>query len=503
MTGAHHVSARLLLERVAVLSPLTIMALIVSLFLSVYTLNMFVMAVLAAKTIVGHKQEMVKPHLSGKKLPAVTVQIPIYNEGVLVESVLENVAGLAYPKSLLQIQVLDDSTDHETLRKEKSLVTQYGDKGYDLQLVHRDTRKGFKAGALNNGLRTARGDYVAVVDADTWVPKNFLVETVSRFGQDDRLAFVQARCDYTDRWFNWITESNAIARDVHFLVEQPAKEWYDLLPNFSGKAGMWRRGVLDKYGWDESVLTEDIELSYRVQMGGWRSLYLQGITCQIELPPSITALRTQQRRWTAGFAQSLRKLWRPIMTSDKLTIGQKLETLLFLSSPLTHLGVLAAIALWILAAIFEPQATLGLWLETLSFSGFIAFISTAPHLAVLVAVLRCGEKRVRKLLTVPLMIVVVTGNLIANAKGAIEGLTKDNLVFERTAKHGKKNLSTRQHEVRTDYGLMRLMRKNRSEMFAAALGLSAAGIVLLQGQATSAVPLSYLAAVWLVTSVRD
>jgi cellulose synthase/poly-beta-1,6-N-acetylglucosamine synthase-like glycosyltransferase len=485
------------------LPPLTLIALILSLLLSVYTLNMFVMAVLAARTIMGHKQARVAPHLSGQTLPLVTVQIPIYNEGVLVENVLENVAGLDYPKSLLQIQVLDDSTDNETLRKEETLVTHYGDKGYDLQLVHRDTRKGFKAGALNNGLRTARGDYVAVVDADTWAPRNFLLETVSRFGEDDHLAFVQTRCDYTDRWFNWVTESNAIARDVHFLVEQPAKDRYDLLPNFSGKAGMWRREVLDKYGWDESVLTEDVELSYRVLMGGWRSLYLQGITCQIELPPSLTALRTQQRRWTAGFAQSLRKLWRPIITSDELTTGQKLETLLFLSSPLTHLGVLAAIALWILAAILEPQTTLGLWLETLSFSGFITFISTAPHLAVLVAVLQSGgEKRVRKLLTVPLMIVVLTGNLIANAKGAIEGLTKDNLIFERTVKHGK-NLGKKKHEIKADYGLVGLVRKNRAEMCAAALGLAATCVVLLQGQATSAVPLFYLAAVWFITSVRD
>jgi cellulose synthase/poly-beta-1,6-N-acetylglucosamine synthase-like glycosyltransferase len=484
------------------LSPLTLIALIVSLLLSVYTLNMFVMAVLAAKAILGHKQARVASDLSRHRLPTVTVQIPIYNEGILVESVLENVVGLDYPKSLLQIQVLDDSTDHETLRKEVSLVTHYGDKGYDLQLVHRDTRKGFKAGALNNGLKTARGDYVAVVDADTWAPSNFLIETVSRFGDDDRLAFVQARCDYTDRWFNWVTETNAIARDVHFLVEQPAKDWYDLLPNFCGKAGMWRREVLDKYGWDESILTEDIELSYRVQMGGWRSIYLQGIACQIELPPSLTALRAQQRRWTAGFAQSFRKLWRPIITNDKLTTGQKIETLLFLSSPLSHLGVLAAITLWILAAILEPLTTLGLWLETLSFSGFITFISVAPHLAVLVAVLRSGEKRARKLLTVPLMIAMLTSNLIANAKGALEGLTKDNLTFERTIKHGK-TLSTKKHEVIRGYGLMGLMRKNRAELCAAALGLAATCIVLLQGQATSAIPLFYLTAVWLITSVKD
>jgi hypothetical protein len=191
------------------------------------------------------------------------------------------------------------------------------------------------------------------------------------------------------------------------------------------------------------------------------------------------------------------------MTNDKLTIGQKLETLLFLSSPLAHLGVLAAIVLWILAAIFEPQTTLSLWLEALCFSGFITFISAAPYLAVLVAILQSGEKRVRKLLTVPLMIVVLTGNLIANAKGAIEGLSKDNLIFERTIKHGKKNLSTKKHEVRTDYGLVGLMLKNRAEMCPAALGLAATGIVLLQGQPTSAVPLIYLAAVWLITSVRD
>jgi len=486
---------------ITVFPALTYLAIVVSASLSVYTFNIFALALMATKRIFTRGGGDIDPP-APENLPTITIQIPIYNEGSIVERVLENVTSLDYPKERLQIQILDDSTDKETLQKEEMLTEYYTREGYEIQLIHRENRNGYKAGALNNGLRASKGDYVVIVDADTISPRNFLKELVSQFDEDEKLAFVQSRCEYADRWFNWVTESNAVARDVHFLVEQPAKNWYNLLPNFSGKGGMWRREVLEKYGWDECVLTEDIELSYRVQLDGWRSLYLHGPTCLIELPPSLTALKAQQKRWTAGFAQTFKKLWRPLLRSDRLTLGQKLEALIFLSSPITHTAALAAIVLWILAAILEPEMTLGLWLGTFAFSAFMAFMSGAPHLSVIMGILRSREKRGRKLLTIPLTITIITASLIANAKGAIEGFLRKNLVFERTRKYGITH-NTRKEEVRTDYRLGRLVRKNIAELVAAILVVIAMVKVLQQGQITSVFPLSYISLAWLIGSFQE
>ncbi|MCJ7770791.1 glycosyltransferase, partial [Candidatus Bathyarchaeota archaeon] len=481
---------------ITVFPTFTLLATVVSVILSVYAFNMFIMSLIVARRIISHKAKDTDPP-SPEILPIATIQIPIYNEGSIVETVLENITNLDYPKERMQIQILDDSTDKEVLHKEESLTKLYKKKGYNIELIHRENRIGYKAGALNNGLKTTKGKYVVVVDADTISPRNFLKDLISVFNENDKIAFIQTKCDYSDRWFNWITASSAIERDMHYLVEQPAKNWYDLLPNFSGKSGMWRKDVLDKYGWDERILTEDVELSYRVQIDGWKSLYLHSPTCLIEIPPSLTALKAQQRRWTAGFAQSLKKLWKPILKSNRLTAVQKLETLIFLSTPITHLAAMMAIALWVLAAIFEPEATLGLWLGTLAFSSFMAAMSTAAQLPVIMGVLRSGGRIGRKLLTIPLTLTIVTANLFSNARGAIEGFTGKKLVFERTLKYGI-TYKTRKHEVRTGLRLSQIIRKNTVELVASILMIILTLKIFQIGQITSAIPLSYISIAWLV-----
>jgi cellulose synthase/poly-beta-1,6-N-acetylglucosamine synthase-like glycosyltransferase len=479
---------------------LTFLATTVSSFLSIYAFNMFALALMAAKRIISGRTSDTDPLLPNH-LPVVTVQIPIYNEDSLVGKVLENVTSFDYPKDRMQVQLLDDSTDKDLLLEDESLVEDYANKGYDILLIHRPDRKGYKAGALNNGLRLAKGEYIVVVDADTISPSNFLKDLISFFNEDDELAFVQTKCDYSDRWFNWVTESNAVERDMHYLVEQPAKNWYNLLPNFSGKAGMWRRSVLDKYGWDETVITEDIELSYRVQIDGWKSAYLHNPTCIIELPPSLMALRAQQKRWTAGFAQSFRKLWKSVIGTTKLSSFQKIETLIFLSTPVTHIVALAAIVLWALAAVFEPETTLGLWLGTLAFSGFMAAMSFSAQLPVIMAAFLSGERVGRKLITIPLTLTMVTANLFANAIGAIEGFTGKRLVFERTRKYGITG-STKKNEITNDLKFSHVIRKNKVELVSAIL-MTLFSIKIFQiGQITSAIPLSYLAIAWFAGALQ-
>jgi len=213
------------------------------------------------------------------------------------------------------------------------------------------------------------------------------------------------------------------------------------------------------------------------------------------------ALKAQQKRWTAGLTQTFKKLSRPLLRSDRLTLGQKVEALIFLSSPITHLLALAAIVLWVLAAVLEPEITLGLWLGTFAFSAFMAFMSGAPYLSVIMGILRSRDKRGRKLLTIPLTITIITANLIANARGALEGFLRKNLIFERTHKYGITH-NTRKHEIKTDYQLGHLVRKNSAELVAAILAVIATARVLLQGQITSAIPLSYILLAWLVGSFQ-
>jgi cellulose synthase/poly-beta-1,6-N-acetylglucosamine synthase-like glycosyltransferase len=472
---------------------ITLLAILFTGFLGLYTLNAVALALLAAAALKRKKWEDQSP--LPDILPVVTVQIPIYNEEQpFIEAVLGNVTGLTYPKDRLEIQILDDSTDMGTVNTERELARKYREDGYSVALIHRDSRQGYKAGALNNGLRTAKGEYVVIVDADTHMPASFLQDTLRCFTMDERLAFVQTRCDYTDRWLNWVTESVAVERDIHHLVEQPAKDRYSLLPNFSGKAGIWRRKVVQEYAWDETVLTEDIELSYRVQIDGWRSRYLSSPACLIEIPPTLEALRSQQRRWTAGFAQSLRKLWRPLLHSKELGLGQKLEALIYLSSPLTHLAVPAAIILWTMAAILEPAATLQLWLESYAFSLFMLIISVAPNLSVIMGVLLSDSRRVRKLLVIPLTITLGSTNLVANAKGALEGLFRENLVFHRTVKYGG-NIDLAQ-SVSTAPRISLALRRNCLELVGGALLAAAGAHLLLLGQLTSVIPLSYIAISW-------
>jgi cellulose synthase/poly-beta-1,6-N-acetylglucosamine synthase-like glycosyltransferase len=471
----------------------TALAVTASTFVSIYAFNVLALLLMDFKPA-----RDVDPPLD--EHPVVTVQIPVYNE-TLVQRALANVTALDYPRDRLQIQVLDDSTDPAILALEARLVARYQRQGFDVTLVHRDHRTGYKAGALNHGLTTARGAYVLVVDADNLIPAEFLTYVLPFFATDPRLAYVQSRCEYTDRWFNWVTEANAVSRDMHYLIEQPAKNRYDLHPNFSGNAGVWRKAVLDQYGWDEAVLTEDIELSYRTQIDGWKALYLSDIACHIELPPTLSALKRQQERWTSGFVQSLRKLWRGIVTSRHISLTQKLETLIYLSFPLAHIGTLAAVILWVFAALFEPATTTTVWLELPILTGFLASSSIGPILTAATAAFRGNDdgKRTRKLLTIGVTMTLATATLIANAKAVLQALRAKDLTFHATAKYGLTD--TPVHASRPTDTLVVRLRRNWLELVAATLGATAIGLLVAMGQITSAIPLLYLTASWLFGAV--
>jgi cellulose synthase/poly-beta-1,6-N-acetylglucosamine synthase-like glycosyltransferase len=221
-----------------------------------------------------------------------------------------------YPRHRLQIQVLDDSTD-ETTRLIKARVAFHHACGLDIELVHRADRQGFKAGALSQGLKRAKGEYIAIFDADFVPPSDFLKRTVPHLVADPSLAFVQTRWGYLNADYSSLTLAQTIALDGHFVVEHLGRNRNGLLMNFNGTAGVWRRAAIDSAGgWQADTLTEDVDLSFRTQLAGWQALYLPNIESPAELPPQMAAFKRQQARWAAGAAQCLVKLAGPLWQGD-------------------------------------------------------------------------------------------------------------------------------------------------------------------------------------------
>ena len=249
--------------------------------------------------------------------PKVTVQLPIYNERYVIERLIEAVAQFDYPRELLQIQVLDDSTD-ETQAVAANCVERYQDLGLSIFYIHRDNREGFKAGALQEGLKSATGEFVAIFDADFIPPADFLRRTVPYF-IDPKLAMVQTRWSYINRNYSALTEVEAILLDGHFAIEHSSRFRSHLFFNFNGTAGIWRRAAIeDAGGWQhDTPLTEDTDLSYRAQMmRGWQFIYLPEVECPSELPVEMNAFKSQQARWAKGLMQTAKKILPRLMRAD-------------------------------------------------------------------------------------------------------------------------------------------------------------------------------------------
>jgi len=262
-----------------------------------------------------HRMNVPGPPPDVQEWPKVTVQLPIYNERYVIERLVEAVAQFDYPRELLEIQVLDDSTD-ETQTVARDCVERYRGLGVPIVYIHRDNREGFKAGALQEGLKTASGEFVAIFDADFIPPADFLRRTVPYF-EEPKLAMVQTRWSYVNRDYSLLTEVEAILLDGHFAIEHTSRYRSDVFFNFNGTAGIWRRIVIDDAGgWQHDTLTEDTDLSYRAQIRGWKFLYLPEIECPSELPVEMNAFKSQQARWAKGLMQTAKKILPQMLRSN-------------------------------------------------------------------------------------------------------------------------------------------------------------------------------------------
>lgn len=256
-----------------------------------------------------------------EEIPYVTIQLPIYNEMYVVERLLENIAGIEYPTDKLEIQVLDDST--ESVEKTALQIQKLQQNGLDIKHICRENRIGFKAGALKEGLKIAKGEFIAVFDSDFLPKKDWLYQTVAYF-KDPEVGVVQTRWGHINRDYSLLTKIQAFALDFHFILEQVGRNFGKHFINFNGTAGIWRKEcILDAGNWSGDTLTEDLDLSYRAQMKRWKFKYLEDVETPAELPVVISAARTQQFRWNKGAAENFQKNYPKLLWDKNLTAGTK------------------------------------------------------------------------------------------------------------------------------------------------------------------------------------
>ena len=273
------------------------------------------------------------------EIPFITIQLPVYNELYVMERLLNNIAEIDYPKDKLEIQVLDDSTD-ESLETTAKQIKELQKTGLDIQHVFRDDRKNFKAGALKEGLKTAKGEFIAIFDADFLPKKNWLKRTVPYF-KDDNIGVVQTRWGHINRDYSILTKIQAFALDAHFSLEQVGRNSKGHFINFNGTAGIWRKAcIYDAGNWEGDTLTEDLDLSYRAQLKNWKFKYLEDVETPAELPVVISAARSQQFRWNKGGAENFRKMMWRVLKSKNVSTKTKIHGLLHLLNSSMFLSIL-------------------------------------------------------------------------------------------------------------------------------------------------------------------
>lgn len=366
------------------------------------------------------------PALDAAAWPTVTVQLPIYNEREVVERLITAAAALDYPAAQLQIQVLDDSTD-DTTDLAAECVARYRARGFDMIHLHRDHRHGFKAGALAAALSSARGEFVAIFDADFAPAPDFLRRTVPHFLDDPRLGAVQARWGHLNVTHSSLTGAQAMALDKHFAVEQLVRHRAGFFPKFNGSAGVWRRQCIDAAGgWQSDTVCEDLCLSTRAALTGWRFHFADDVVAPAELPTTILAYKNQQARWAMGATQCLTKYAAPIWRAPGHSLPSRLYALLSMSAYATHLLLLLLLLVQLPLVLSGYQ--LPSWLTIFSLLGL-----GQPILFVLAQQVLYRDWLYR-LASLPALLLVAVGTAPSNAAAVLSALSHRAFTFVRTPK---------------------------------------------------------------------
>jgi cellulose synthase/poly-beta-1,6-N-acetylglucosamine synthase-like glycosyltransferase len=409
--------------------------------LSLYGLHNLINAILYlnAKTGTPHKRSI--PVL--KEYPKVTIQLPIFNEKYTIERLLASVTKLDYPLEKFQIQVLDDSTD-DTAILTKNLVDDYKSQGINIEWIHRTDRTGYKAGALANGFKSASGELMAIFDADFVPAPDWLKKTVPLF-ENQKLGCLQTRWGHTNRKYNSLTRVEAMAIDGHFIVEQSVRSKNDFFLNFNGTAGLWRASCIeDAGGWQWDTLTEDLDLSYRAQMRGWKIDYLPDVVVPAELPAHVEAYKNQQFRWAKGSFQVVRKILPKLFENSKMPLHIRLFAILHLTGYGVHPLMLGLLLLTLPVGLLAPHA-----FRLFPYSLIAGFGPPLVYLAANASQSPSLSERIRLL---PLLTITGFGLCLNTTVAVLEGLFgKGGTVFIRTPKLNLQDTRKRNKSVDKAY----------------------------------------------------
>jgi len=406
------------------------------------------------RTYFKHRKKATgEPPARFAQLPPVTVQLPVYNERYVIERLVDEIARIEYPRELLQIQVLDDSTD-DTAAFAESLVERYRALGLPIEYHHRANREGFKAGALQAGLRTATGEFVAVFDADFVPPPDFLMRTIHHFA-DPSIGVVQTRWSYLNRDYSVLTEVEAMLLDGHFILEHGARSRAGYFFNFNGTAGILRRKMIeDAGGWQHDTLTEDSDLSYRAQLKGWRFVYMPGLECPSELPVEMHGFQVQQSRWAKGLTQCARKLL-PAIFRARIPRRTKIEAFMHLTPNISYplMVVVSALMLPVMIVRFY----MGVWQMVFIDLPLIiaAFWSISAFYVVAQRELYPKNWK-RSIFLLPVLMAVGVALTVINTRAVIEALLGIRTAFVRTPKYavGDRPMNLEAKKYRRKSGLL-------------------------------------------------
>lgn len=384
-----------------------------------------------------------KYNLNDKTLPKVTVQLPVFNERYVVERLIDQVVKLEYPRELLEIQVLDDSTD-DSMQLAIDRVNYWQNKGVPIRHVTRANREGFKAGALAYGLGEASGEYIAIFDADFLPEPDFLLRALPPF-EDREVGMVQSRWEHLNRNYSMLTRLQAFGLDAHFTVEQGGRSAGGHFINFNGTAGVWRKSTIeDAGGWSADTLTEDLDLSYRAQLRGWRFVFLESLGVPAELPVAMSALKTQQFRWNKGAAECARKNLRKVLLDEETRVSSKIHAFFHLMNSGVFIAILGCAVLslpvlWVkhnnptVDALFPLG---GLFFVSLLILGVFYYRSVQLNALGWRGVVKfCG--------TFPLFLTMSMGLALHNGLAVVEGYAGRKSPFLRTPKQGTRSKEDR------------------------------------------------------------
>jgi len=410
---------------------------IVLIVLASYGIHRYVMVYLYFK---HRKKRVTAPAVQFEELPLVTVQLPIFNEQFVVDRLVDAVCRLNYPKEKLEIQVLDDSTD-ETVAVARAAVERHAALGFDISYHHRANRSGYKAGALQAGMKVAKGEFIAIFDADFVPPEDFLPRTIHYFN-DPMIAMVQTRWTHINRHYSFLTEVESILLDGHFVLEHGARSRTGTFFNFNGTAGVWRRTAIeDAGGWQHDTLTEDTDLSYRAQLKGWKFVYLPDVECPAEVPVEMTAFKTQQARWAKGLIQTSMKVL-PRVFRSKAPLKIKIEAWYHLTANISYPFMILLAVLLLPAMIIRFYQG---WFQMLYIDLPLFLASTCSISSFYLVCQRelFPKKWLRTYKYLPFLMALGIGLTITNAKAVIEALLGKQSAFARTPKYRVERKSDR------------------------------------------------------------